>query len=86
MLKEFVNILVNFEDLYGMNYCPIFFGFARLLMTLPSALKLLFICLASSNLIPEECVYRTRSEPAKSARTNLPFTCSTLSGLSVALC
>ena len=54
-----------------MNCYPIFLGFARLLITFPSALKLLFICLASSSLIPDECVYLTRSDPAKSIMWNL---------------
>lgn len=44
----------------------------RLFTTLPSAERLAFICLASSNLIPVDVVRLTLSLPARSAKTNLP--------------
>ena len=47
--------------------------FAKAEITLPSALRLEFICLASSSLTPVGVVFLTRSEPAKSTSTNLLF-------------
>lgn len=58
-----------------MNYCLLF---AKEDMTFPNALKLAFICLASSNLAPLEVVCLTLSEPARSIRVSLPETDSVL--------
>lgn len=62
------NILVNFESLYGTCY---FFYDVRAFITLPSALKDLFMFFAYYNCCPTTPVFPTFSDPAKSTKYNL---------------
>ena len=62
-----------FAPVWYLDELFLLLGFARQEMTLPSDVKLPFICFASSKRIPFECVLFTRSDPARSTRTRRPF-------------
>lgn len=66
--KDYCNILVSFESLYGTCY---FFYDVNALMTLPSALSDLLMFLAYYNCWPTTPVLPTFYEPAKSTKYNL---------------
>lgn len=57
-LREFCKTLVNLDDRYGINCC---FWFAKEEITFPSALKLAFICFASSSRVPLNDIIKSRS-------------------------
>ena len=64
------SILVSLLSLYGI--CCLFLASVRADMTLPSAESDRLICLLSSKRCPVAPDRRTRSEPAKSTKFNLP--------------
>ena len=68
--KRTSSILVSLLSLYGI--CCLFFASVRADMTLPSAESDRLICLLSSKRCPVAPDRRTRSEPAKSTKFNLP--------------
>lgn len=67
--KEFLSILVNFDERYGMYFYTLFY--ANPLITLPRADKEVLINLAYYNLKPVLLDFLTLSEPAKSINENV---------------
>jgi len=74
--KEFYNILVSFESLYGMWACVSFEVNADI--TYPKAKRLLFILIPSFIVFPSAPVFLIFSEPAKSTKWNFALIFSSI--------